>query len=124
MTLGLSISGAVFVNTAKKNLFHVLSGHSTEAIEQLLAGASSGLLKTLSPELRRQTLEVIVSSWQDVFICVYVAAALSFLVAICLRVSFVFFYCKILAATNIDFVYVQNGRANVKSTEATDEKQN
>ncbi|EQK98003.1 MFS drug efflux transporter [Ophiocordyceps sinensis CO18] len=85
MTLGLSISGAVFINKTKKGLYEVLPHMASDQIDRLAAGASGGVLQSLSSELRRRTLEVIVSSWQSAFICVYVGAAASLAVSLFLR---------------------------------------
>ncbi|KAL2194379.1 major facilitator superfamily domain-containing protein [Corynascus similis CBS 632.67] len=81
MTLGLSISGAVFVNTAVDNLQATL-GLPRDQISQLVAGASNHVLETLSQEKITQTLDIIVSSWQKTFIIIYVGAAVSLVVAI------------------------------------------
>ncbi|KAL2018286.1 hypothetical protein VTK56DRAFT_990 [Thermocarpiscus australiensis] len=84
MTLGLSISGAVFVNTAVNNLESAL-GLPRLQISQLVAGASNHVLETLSPALRNLTLDIIVASWQKAFIIVYVGAAASLVVSILFR---------------------------------------
>jgi hypothetical protein len=84
MTLGLSISGAVFVNTAVNNLESAL-GLPRVQISQLVAGASNHVLETLSPDLRNLTLDTIVASWQKTFIIIYVGAAASLVVAIFFR---------------------------------------
>ncbi|KAK4116095.1 MFS general substrate transporter [Canariomyces notabilis] len=84
MTLGLSISGAVFVNTAVNNLESAL-GLPRLQISQLVAGASNHLLNTLSPAMRTLTLDIIVDSWRKAFVVVYVGAAASLLAAIFFR---------------------------------------
>lgn len=84
MTLGLSISGAVFVNTAVNNLESALSLPRLQ-ISQLVAGASNHVLETLSPAMRTLTLDIIVASWQKAFIIVYVGAAASLVAAIFFR---------------------------------------
>ncbi|AEO71679.1 uncharacterized protein THITE_2124388 [Thermothielavioides terrestris NRRL 8126] len=84
MTLGLSISGAVFVNTAVNNLESALS-LPRDQISQLVAGASNHVLETLSPAMRTLTLDIIVASWQKAFIIIYVGAAASLVVAIFFR---------------------------------------
>ncbi|EEQ30960.1 conserved hypothetical protein [Microsporum canis CBS 113480] len=77
MTLGLSISGALFVNIAKGGLVDLFPNLPLEDIQQILSGTSSDSLKMLSPELRTEALTLIVSAWQKIFICVYASAAVS-----------------------------------------------
>ncbi|KAM5454710.1 hypothetical protein MaudCBS49596_002007 [Microsporum audouinii] len=64
MTLGLSISGALFVNIAKGGLVDLFPNLPVEDIQQILSGTSSDSLKMLSPELRTEALTLIVSAWQ------------------------------------------------------------
>ncbi|KAK4145925.1 major facilitator superfamily domain-containing protein [Dichotomopilus funicola] len=84
MTLALSISGAVFINTAVNNLESALELPRLQ-ITQLVAGASNNLLESLSPAMRDLTLDTIVASWQKAFIIVYVGAAASFVVSLFFR---------------------------------------
>lgn len=86
MTFGLSISGAVFVNMAQNGLYEVLPRVPKDQVDRPVAGTTSGLLTTLSPEVQTAALEVIVSSWQKVFIVVYVGAAISLACAIFFKV--------------------------------------
>lgn len=87
MTLGLSVSGAVFINTAEQGLAKALPNVPEDQLAQVVAGASNDVIASLSDELRTAAFEVIVSSWQKVFICVYVAAAVSLISAILMKVS-------------------------------------
>lgn len=84
MTLGLSISGAIFVNTAVNNLERA-TGLPSQEVAQLVAGASNNVLGTLSPAMRTLALDIIVTSWQKAFIIVYVGAAASLIAAIFFR---------------------------------------
>ncbi|KAF2818866.1 MFS general substrate transporter [Ophiobolus disseminans] len=92
MALGSSVSGAVFINTAQRDLAKVIPGVPKEEIAQMIAGASNDLIASLSPEVRSAAFEAIVSSWQKVFICIYVAAIVGF----------------------IPSLLMKNGRANIK----------
>lgn len=65
MTLGLSISGAVFVNIASNDLFVLLPEYPQSQVRQIVSGTSSQLLSSLSETLREQALSIIVSAWQD-----------------------------------------------------------
>ncbi|EFR04241.1 SGE1 [Nannizzia gypsea CBS 118893] len=82
MTLGLSISGAIFVNTAKANLLNLLPNLTQSQTQQILSGTSSNALQMLPLEIRTQALSIIVSAWQKTFICAYVGAAASFVCSI------------------------------------------
>ncbi|KAL6711553.1 hypothetical protein ACN47E_004487 [Coniothyrium glycines] len=92
MTLGLSVSGAVYINTAETGLAKALPSIPEEQLGQIVAGASNDVIASLSPELRTVALEAIVSAWQKTFICVYVAAAVGLVASLLLK----------------------NGRANIK----------
>ena len=87
MTLGLSIGGAVFVNTAENGLAEALPNIPEDQITQLVAGTSNDIIGTLSSGERIAALEVIVGSYQKVFICIYVAAAISLIASILMKVS-------------------------------------
>lgn len=86
MTLGLSIGGAVFVNTAENGLAKALPDVAGDQITQLIAGTSNDIIGTLSSIERIAALEVIVGSYQKVFICIYVAAAISLIASLLLKV--------------------------------------
>ncbi|KAJ5972566.1 Major facilitator superfamily domain general substrate transporter [Penicillium vulpinum] len=82
LTFGLSISGAVFVNTASNGLFALLPDYPQSQVRQIVSGTSSKLLESISEKLREQALAVIVSSWQNIFMCVSAAAAASLVCSI------------------------------------------
>ncbi|KAJ5230428.1 Major facilitator superfamily domain general substrate transporter [Penicillium chrysogenum] len=82
MTLGLSISGAIFVNLASNDLFALLPEYPQSQVRQIVSGTSGQLLSSLSEKLRDQALVIIVSAWHNIFICVYVAAAASLVCSI------------------------------------------
>lgn len=77
ITFGLSISGAVFINTATSGLHDALPQIPVEELSHVVAGASNQVFESLSLEQRSRALEIIVQSWNKTFICVYVAAAAS-----------------------------------------------
>ncbi|KAE8369718.1 major facilitator superfamily domain-containing protein [Aspergillus caelatus] len=82
MTLGLSITGATFVNVAQNRLYELLPKLPRAQVSRIVSGTSSGLLSTLPRHIREQALDIIVLAWRDVFTCVYVGAALSLACAI------------------------------------------
>ncbi|OQE43042.1 hypothetical protein PENCOP_c003G06262 [Penicillium coprophilum] len=65
MTMGLSISGAVFVNIASDGLFALLPDYPQSQVRQIVSGTSSKLLASLSESLREQALVIIVSAWHN-----------------------------------------------------------
>jgi len=87
ITFGLSISGAVFINTATNGLKDALPQIPVKELSQFVAGASSQIINSLSPEQHTLALDIIVESWNKTFICVYVAAAASLVVSIFFKVK-------------------------------------
>jgi len=77
VTIGLSIAGSVFVNTALEGLQALLPNVAREQIQSAILGTSGNFFQTLPPDLKAACLQVIVSSLNKVFIPVYVAAAVS-----------------------------------------------
>lgn len=87
ITFGLSISGAVFINTATSGLHDALPQIPVEELSHVVAGASNQVFESLSLEQRSRALEIIVQSWNKTFICVYVAAAASLISSVFFKVS-------------------------------------
>lgn len=107
MTLGLSITGAIFVNVAQNGLFNLLPNLPREQVSQVVSGTSSALLHKLPDTVREQALDVIVHAWRYLyvvilfpvvyinyklisslsFVCVSVGAGFSLLCAIFMAVS-------------------------------------
>ncbi|OOF92459.1 hypothetical protein ASPCADRAFT_399305 [Aspergillus carbonarius ITEM 5010] len=82
MTLGLSISGATFVNEAQTQLYALLPNIPRADVGQIVSGTSSQVLASLSDTVREQALNIIVSAWHNTFICVYIGAAVSLVCAV------------------------------------------
>ena len=80
IVMALAISGAVFQNSAVKNLRHLLPTVPEYQVKQAISGAGNALFKTLPPDVARQTLDVIVGSisktcqWEIFFPAVLVQA--------------------------------------------------
>ena len=87
ITLGLSISGAIFVNKATDALQALLPFLTTADISSILSGTSSNAINLVPENLREDTLSIIVDSLRVVFIPAYVAAAVSLLVSLVINVS-------------------------------------
>ncbi|KAI4170613.1 MAG: hypothetical protein LQ343_004845 [Gyalolechia ehrenbergii] len=82
IALGLSISGAVFVNRALSRLQAVLPNVPHEQLESAVSGTSGGFFASLDPVQREQGLAVIMASLQEAFILVYVAGAVSLVASV------------------------------------------
>ncbi|MCJ1258533.1 hypothetical protein MMC24_006366 [Lignoscripta atroalba] len=74
IAVGLSIAGAVFVNSAVIGLGSVLPDLPRAQLIQATSGTSSGVFNGLSNEIRAMALDAIVFALRKVFIPVYVAA--------------------------------------------------
>jgi hypothetical protein len=66
IALGLSISGAVFVNIALAGLQDILPYVPRVQLEGALSGTSGSFFATLSPELQEQALTIIMETLQKV----------------------------------------------------------
>ncbi|KAL9045292.1 MAG: hypothetical protein Q9214_001642 [Letrouitia sp. 1 TL-2023] len=77
IALGLSISGAVFVNTALNGLQRVLPDVLRSQLEGAISGTSGDFLRTLDGRERVESLEVVMGSLRKAFVLVYVARAVS-----------------------------------------------
>ncbi|KAA8650146.1 uncharacterized protein ATNIH1004_002827 [Aspergillus tanneri] len=64
MTLGLSITGAIFVNVTQNGLFKLLPNLPREQVSQVVSGTSSALLNKLPDAVREQALDAIVHAWR------------------------------------------------------------
>jgi hypothetical protein len=62
VSLGLSICGAVFINTALKALEETLVGYPRSELQAALTGLSGDFLSTLEPAQKTAALDIIVSS--------------------------------------------------------------
>lgn len=62
VVFGLSIAGAIFINSAKSNLGAFLPDANFSQIEALISGTSSQLLETLSATQRDAVLEIVVAA--------------------------------------------------------------
>ncbi|KAL4746946.1 hypothetical protein BDW72DRAFT_206901 [Aspergillus terricola var. indicus] len=67
MTIGMSVTGAIFVNLAQNHLFALLPDFPPAQVSSLVSGTRSGLLKTLPESTRNLTLEAIVLDWRGIF---------------------------------------------------------
>lgn len=86
LAFGLSMTGAVFLNLAKRNLAAIFPDLDADTLVSVVSGTSGGFLATLDEEGRLHALSAIVSALQRVFMQVYVAAALAFVLSLLLKV--------------------------------------
>ena len=85
IVMGLSISGAIFINEALKALRIILPDIPEEQLKAVISGTSSGVLSQLSPAVVEETVAAIVYSLRKLFIPAYAAAAVSLVVSIFLK---------------------------------------
>lgn len=77
IALGLSLSGAVFINTAVQGLMTALPDVPREQLQLAVAGTSGSFFESLGEEQQEAALEVIVGALSKTFIFVYVGAAVT-----------------------------------------------
>lgn len=75
--LGLSISGAIYVNQALENLSALLPDVSRDTLQLAITGTSSAYFQSLDPTLRGQAVDIIVAAMDHSFIPVYAGGAFS-----------------------------------------------
>lgn len=68
MTMGLSITGAIFINTAQNGLYKLLPNIPKSQVSQVISGTSSTLLATLPDDTKERALGIIVQAWRYVFV--------------------------------------------------------
>ncbi|KAK4235418.1 major facilitator superfamily domain-containing protein [Achaetomium macrosporum] len=85
----LVIAGQVFQSTAVRNLSDVLRGHNytPEQIHNMVAGAQSDLVASLSGELRARVIKAIISAMRLSFVIPLVAGIVSIVSAALMRVE-------------------------------------
>lgn len=87
IALGLSLSGAVFVNSAVAGLTSVLPDVPLSQLQLTVTGTSGAYFHSLSPEKQVLALEAIVEALSKVFILVYVGGAVTLLCSLLFTVS-------------------------------------
>ncbi|KZL74868.1 mfs drug efflux transporter [Colletotrichum incanum] len=93
IALGLAVAGAVFINEALSGLAALFPDVSRSTLQLAITGTSGAYFRSLTPELREQSTEVLVSAIGKTFIPVYVGAAVSLVVSVCFTVRVVGFCC-------------------------------
>lgn len=86
ITLGLSLSGAVFVNTALDSLSSLLP-LSRAQVQPALLGLSGDFFRRLSLEQQTTVIRVLVDTLGKTFILIYVFAGVNLLLSLFLNVS-------------------------------------
>ncbi|KAF4466928.1 MFS transporter [Fusarium albosuccineum] len=76
--LGLAIASSIFQSRAFEGMSRVLQGQgfTTAEIRAAIAGSQSEVLESISPELRRRCLDVLVHTISEIWIMVIAAGAL------------------------------------------------
>lgn len=87
IALGLSLSGAVFVNRAVAGLTSVLPDVPRSQLQLAVSGTSGSYFKSLPHDKQVLAIEVIVQALSKVFILVYVGGAVTLLCSLLFTVS-------------------------------------
>jgi len=77
LVIGLAIAGSVFLTHVTEDLTALFPNLPTSVVKDAIAGTNAELLKTLSPELQAQALDIIVQCMDRVYILGIVAGAVS-----------------------------------------------
>jgi MFS family permease len=83
IAFGLAISGAIFINKAIQGLIEVLPDVSREELQLAISGTSGAYFRALPDDVRRRATDTIVIALQNVFIPVYVGAAVGLVLSVC-----------------------------------------
>lgn len=86
IAFGLAIGGAIFLNTAIDGLSGILPDVARSELQLAISGTSGTFFQSLPDDLRLRSTEVIVGALREVFVPVYVGAAVSLLVSVCFTV--------------------------------------
>ncbi|KAF2966206.1 hypothetical protein GQX73_g7374 [Xylaria multiplex] len=85
ITIGLSVSGALFVNKSLIGLRQLLPTFSDIELNSLISGTSGDGLDVVPVALRGQTIDILVNSLRDTFILSFVAAAVALVLSLFLK---------------------------------------
>lgn len=85
VTIGLAIANSIFLNQSEKGIAKLLPNVPSADIQGAISGAGSQFFKQLSPDMRRQVLDVIVASMSRTYILVITAGALAVVLALGMR---------------------------------------
>ena len=76
LNISLAIANSVFLNESEKKILEILPNASASEIQAAIEGATGGFLQNLSPVLRTQVVDAIVSSIDKTYILVMTSGAL------------------------------------------------
>jgi len=82
LVIGLAIAGSVFVTHVTDDLIALFPSLPTSVVKDAIAGTNAELIKTLSPELQAQALDIIVNCMDRVYILGIVAGGVSMICGI------------------------------------------
>ena len=85
VTIGLAIANSIFLNQSEKGIAKLLPNVPSADIQGAISGAGSQFFKQLSPDMRRQVLDVIVASMSRTYILVITGGALAVVLALGMR---------------------------------------
>ncbi|KAI0529974.1 major facilitator superfamily transporter [Xylaria digitata] len=85
ITIGLSVSGALFVNKSLIGLCQLLPTFSDIELNSLISGTSGDGIDVVPVALRGRTIDALVNSLRDTFILSFVAAAVALVLSLFLK---------------------------------------
>ncbi|KAF4547720.1 Efflux pump patC-like protein [Elsinoe fawcettii] len=83
IAFGLAIGGAVFVNKAIEGLTVLLPNASRAELQLAITGTSGAYFRGLPADLQARSIDAVVLALRDVFIPVYVGAAVCLIASVC-----------------------------------------
>ncbi|CAJ2505539.1 Uu.00g129330.m01.CDS01 [Anthostomella pinea] len=85
ITIGLSVSGAIFVNQALKGLRGLLPSFSELQLNAIISGTSGNAIETVPEQLREPAISILVEGLRQTFILCFVAGAIAFILSVFLN---------------------------------------
>ncbi|RFU31810.1 hypothetical protein B7463_g4518, partial [Scytalidium lignicola] len=84
-TCGLSISNSVFLNFSTDQIRRILPDTPVGEIQSAISGAQSSLFQSLSPDIQKRIIDVVVKAMGKSYILVITAGAVTVLSAVAMR---------------------------------------
>lgn len=84
-TIALAISNSVFLNKSQTSIQAILPQTPIKEIQEAIAGAGSAFVKSLSPEIRAQVLDAIVTAMSKTYVLVITAGALVVVLSLAMK---------------------------------------
>ncbi|KAK1992755.1 hypothetical protein LX36DRAFT_715131 [Colletotrichum falcatum] len=86
IVLSLAIAGSIFINQALSGLAALMPDVPHSSLQQTISGTSGSFFRSLSPDMQKQSAEIIVNALAQTFIIAYVGAAICLVLSCCFTV--------------------------------------